>query len=422
MIVYRSLRLVGDRTTATIAALPPEPVSLSWDGGRQGPVREGDRLRFASPPGEWVLRTGASFLASTLDTVDLGTTIAGREGIEWVDAGVSSLRLAATGLSPWAAGDDLLFLSLGAGLEGRASRALLDTPSPGVPPTELTLDYGALAGNSSPRVSAAQGDVLRVVQLEFVEPGGPDAGVSCLVAGPATITHAFEVDAGLALAFDPATPASIARPAAPVVEARFVHPRATPAGGRWATFAEAFPGAPLATIADCSWVDGAAPSGVWASDPWPAAWSRDVQHDAFWVVTRLLPGLKEWTVRASASRRRDPGVQPPSALQVDHVAAEDLFTFLAAQPVSVAWAAPAGVPPTDYEVVLVELSSSGGEEVVAKAVTRATHFTFPAGLLRQRVVYAVKVRARATNADEWQLLRGPVFSWAEAVTNPFLAQ
>ncbi|MFZ5445246.1 MAG: hypothetical protein ACOZQL_34970 [Myxococcota bacterium] len=411
--IYRSQRRIGDRTTSIVAYLPPPPVTLSWDGGSLVGELDGERWRFGLiPAGPWVFRSGSFFYASSLSSVDLGATSPGRDDVQLVDAGTVSVRLAVTGLEPWTSGDELLFLSLGAGLDARGVHALTAPPTEGAVPAELTFDYGALAGTQTPRVSAAAGDVLRLVQLEAIDAG--DA--RCLVAGPAATLAAFELDAGLSASFSRAPTTERASPDGGVFALTLVHPFAAYAGSRWSAFAEAFAGAPEATIVECD-----ALVKVGASDPWPASWARATRVESAWLVTRLLPDQREWTVRATATRRGAAGVLPPANLRVDGVAAVDLFTHLADVGLQVDWAAPDGVAPTDYEVLVVRLGG-GAESLVARAVTRQRTFFFPAGTLERGAAHAVKVRARLTTAEESKPLEGPVLSTAEAVTNPFLAQ
>lgn len=169
---------------------------------------------------------------------------------------------------------------------------------------------------------------------------------------------------------------------------------------------------------------------VTLGDPFPAAWNRYVRLQTKYTVPYTYGGMtgefavlqtRVMTKAAAEGGTVSATLGPVTSIKFDGA---DAMTATDISPVPMlSWSAPTLGTPTDYEVQVYEVKSSGGATLtfssVLKLVTKNTSIRIPAGYLLGARPYVFLIRARAregVDIYETPLRAGAQWSMAEALT------
>lgn len=451
---------IDERGTQSVSNLGDAGITLFLpDGGAVPGARTSSAFVAQNvPAGEYTFRWGNSYYVARGDTLDLGFTNLGRPDQQRVDAGAATFTLATAGLPAWSDLDWVLLFSHGGDLYGFNTGALTSGPADGEVPTSFTWDYGALSGRSSAqRIDAAQGDTLWAIHMKnqavittpvpgAAEDGGVlDVPFDCQVATSAAHLTSVTINAG-----PNAAGATFVAPQTRSVALTLprtqwatrtgeVHPQAVLAGETFYVAAE--PTGAATNSADLISCFNDPRFGNPVSDinrsvtvinTLPASWNvLGVGVMNYRVTTQVLDA-GTWSSAGSIWAESPlnqpflPQVHPPTQLTVQSIAAHQLLTAAVAGPLSVTWNAnPAAPAATQFSVAVLRITRPAGFTIrtqVASALTRGASFTFPVGTLTAGGIYQLRVRAVVTTSAESGPFLGRTSSFADAISNPFLAQ
>lgn len=461
--IRRVTRLQEDGGTVLDDALPIGQIGLFVRNGNTLMELFGTRTATSYsvpnvPVGSYLIRTGTTFVESTVDQLDTGYNDLGRLDAEQVDAGDATLRLNVSGLPAWFDLDDVQFFSVGANLYGSGFNGLLMGPSEGMVPTSFDYDWGSLAfSTSSPRVDAAKGDRLWMAFMKWEAlittpvPGAADDGgvlnvpLSCNVIKSSVVRGDVTIDAGLnslTLVFPTATttPLSVNWPRTQWDARKSeVHPTAITTGESLYYSSEPLSETASGDLINCfndprfdNPVSDLTRS-VMVANPFPPSWTVVGVVQNTYRVTKTVADAGSWSSTGSVFAKLDvgqplvPGVHSPSTLRIQNQAGDQIVASASALPFTVSWVAPVGPPNADDYLVQVlritrDVNGLQTRQVVMTAITRNTSFTFPGGQLATGAIYQVRVRARETGAPPERPFATRFRSMSEAISNPFISQ
>lgn len=408
--------LVIDQTSAQVT---------TYAGSCQG--NGSYKIDAPGPLGTYYLRVGGVLYETNKRAgVDLSTDRLGRNDIAAISGVTFDLGL--TGLQPWTSSDQLF--AFGSNIGYRQNLTFTSgAPSPG----STTLN--ATANWSGYQIDAAKSDTLQLLQL-----GGHATvnGFSYASLDRVFTVPAFTMANGTAVELDGAMTTATSRTltlnvnigsfnalgaaAAPSVATK------TAIGSAYAAVTpDVIESPPLLSFSQSSDALTTMNFGTLSfTDPFPASWSRFVKVQVSFGAPYTFNG-KSGTLSAVAARVQpkadaEAGVitadlGPPAALMFD---GNDAMTAsqITAVPV-LSWSAPALGTPTDYEVQVYEVKSTGASLTFAsvlRIVTKQTSLRIPQGYLLGQRQYVFSVRARnRSGIDVYTTpMRAGTIGWSSA--------
>jgi hypothetical protein len=402
--------LPNDLTGDTVEALTPAVIAGSGAG-------DGTFVILGVPLAPYVLHYDDGFqheyIFGAARTFDFGLTFVGRFDANFASPGTQLSFNAVTGMTPWAAGDELEYVSVTAGLQDHLYAAQLGGITPGA--TALTKIE---PWDSMPLIQGSKGDALFVNQ--FV-PTATSTGVTVTALAKSAHVPSFDmVDAntvvvgvgGVAAAFAAPSPKTAALD---LRLSQFGSFTFGPGAGvpSWFLMLFAVAGGtvtPLdgaATLVTYSPVTGSDIDlgTVTYGDPFPAGYNRELSVFANDGFAFTAPGATSSSTETSGisctgklssfgSGPIVPLVGPPAYPRINGTSAYTIAAAVGATP-TLTWSVPVGAV-TWYEVIIRHVIKSGTAtqiKSVASLVTTQTSMVIPAGILMPGEKYLFHFRS-----------------------------
>lgn len=416
----------SDLSTTTIAALIANSA-----GGYTVKPGSGDASGTFSipgvPDGAYILRIGNEYVASSLSSVDLGSSVLGRADAVRLTT-PTTITLDLTNLAPWVGGDALEAFSTQVNAWWFGLEYIVGQPTDGsVALSSYSFDSTTSVDGpfGSNRIEGSRGDRFTFAQLTLGTSleGVPYQSMTRIFepapfdqtnGGTNAFTGAFtDVATNDTSAADLKTTQFAAllgdiHPTAPVISNGVTFSVLGQAGG--------LSYGPISATADflvlyAGTAQDIAASGMHYGQPLQGTWGNigdaRVTKQVAWSVSSLSPafvyvGIGESDeVGAFTTAPITPFVGPPRLARIGALDLNQDQIGVGLTP-TISWSAPAVGTATQYDVAVFRLTPDFGngvtrKELIANFATKGTSLTLPSGILTAGEAYALRISAQVSN-------------------------